>query len=319
MNSVTEQHRRITAKLKRELGPELCALLDDPTVTDIMLNPNGKLWVGRLGKQDEEIGSMSASQAESLMGTIAASLDREINAENPLLDCELPLDGSRFAALLPPIVAGPMFCIRKKAIRVFTLKNYVEQGIMTEVQREVIESAVVEKENILIVGGTGTGKTTLTNAVINHITDVCPKDRLVILEDTWELQCTSKNVGQLRSSDQVSMTTLLKKTLRLNPDRIVVGEVRDGAALDLLDAWNTGHPGGVATLHANSAGSIFTRLERLVSLASQAPMQGLIVEAVDLVIYIEKHASSRRIKEIFRVMGHDGQKYLTESIGETNV
>jgi P-type conjugative transfer ATPase TrbB len=315
MNYELEEESRVTAKLKSELGPEVGALLDDPLVTDIMLNPDGRLWVAKLGEEKKEFGTMSADRAESLMGTVAAYLDKEINKENPILDAELPFNGSRFAAALPPIVAGPTFCIRKKAIRVFSLADYVEQGIMTEAQREAISEAVIEKENILIVGGTGTGKTTLANAVIRHIAEVSPKERIVILEDTWELQCAAADKVQMRSSDNVSMTMLLKRALRFNFDRIVVGEVRDGAALDLLDSWNTGHPGGVATLHANSARSIFTRLERLVSLASTAPMQGLIVEAVNLIIYIQKHDGGRRIKEIYRVTGHDGKNYLTESIG----
>ena len=315
MNHETEQQRRMTAMFKRGLGPDICLLLADPEVTDIILTSEGRLWVGRLGQKYKEFGVMAALQAESLMGHVATSLNRVINAKNPLLDCELPFDGSRFSAALPPVVKAPMFCIRKRAIKVFTLNNYVEQGSMTEEQKKAIEVAVYDKENILIVGGTGTGKTTLANAVLNQIVDVFPDDRIIILEDTQELQCTAKHKEFMRSSDEISMTTLLKKTLRINPDRIVVSEVRDGAALDLLDAWNTGHPGGVATLHANSARSIFTRLERLVSLASQAPMQRLIVEAVNLIVYIEKYADGRRIKEIYRVIGHDGKDYITESIG----
>lgn len=314
-----EYQRRINEKLTRELGPALCGLLEDPAVIEIMLNPNGELWVERLGQPMQLSGHMATSTAESLMNTIAATLKEELTARNPILECELPLDGSRFEALIPPVVEGPTFTIRKKAIMVFTLENYVAEGTMTAAQRAAIEAAVRNRKNVLIVGGTGSGKTTLTNAVINYIVNVCPDDRLVILEDTRELQCTAKNAVLMRSVDQADMTRLLKATMRLRPDRILVGEVRDGAAHALLKAWNTGHPGGVATLHANSAAAGLIRMEQLVAEATHAPMQSLIAEAVDLIVSIEKHAGSRRIKEVLQVKGHDGKGYATQSTGEINV
>ena len=201
---------------------------------------------------------------------------------------------------------------------VFTLKDYAEKGIMTASQRTAIEAAALNRKNILIVGGTGTGKTTLTNSVINYMVDVCPDDRFVIMEDTRELQCTAKNAVLMRSVDQADMTRLLKTTMRLRPDRILVGEVRDGAALALLKAWNTGHPGGVATLHANSGAAGLIRMEQLVAEASPAPMQSLIGEAVDLIVSIERCAGGRRINEVLHVEGYDGQRYITQSIGGSN-
>jgi type IV secretion system protein TrbB len=320
--SVSNQEKsklRVIEKIKREFGPDLCELLNDPTVIEIMLNQDGRLWVERLGEDMEIFGHMAASQAESLIGTVAAFLDTEITADNPILECEFPLDGSRFEALLPPVVSGPIFTIRKKAVMVFTLKDYVDQGVMTEAQREVIESAVREKKNILIFGGTGSGKTTLTNAVISYMTEACPDERQVIIEDTLELQCTAKNTVQLRTVEHVSMARLLKATMRLRPDRILIGEVRDGAALDLLKAWNTGHPGGVATAHANSARDGFMRVEDMVGEATLAPKHRLIAAAVDLIVFIEKRAGGRYIKEILRVLGHDGQDYSTEKVGGDDV
>lgn len=311
----TEHDRRINEKLRRELGPVVCDLLEDKTVIEIMLNPDGRLWVERLGVEMEVVGTMPASQAESLMGTVASTLNTQITAQNPILECELPLDGSRFEALIPPVVSAPAFTIRKKAVKVFTLENYVTSEIMTPEQCGAIMNAVKSCRNILVVGGTGTGKTTLTNAIINYMAEVAPHDRIAIIEDTGELQCSAENAVLMRAVDHVDMTRLLKATMRLRPDRILVGEVRDGAALALLKAWNTGHPGGAATVHANSAPAGLIRMEQLVAEATQAPMQALIAEAVDLIVSIEKTANGgRRIKEVVTVTGHDGTNYVTEPI-----
>lgn len=309
-----EHERRIAEKLRRELGPQICGWLEDSSVIEILLNPDGKLWVERLGAPMALQGVLSASRAESLMATVASTLRTQITAQNPILECELPLDGSRFEALLPPVVAQPTFSIRKRAVRVFTLADYVASGVMTAAQSTLIEAAVRQRHNLLIVGGTGSGKTTLTNAIIADLAQACPQDRLAILEDTGELQCTAQNTVTLRAVDHVDMTRLLKATLRLRPDRILVGEVRDGAALALLKAWNTGHPGGIATLHANSAPAGLIRMQQLVAEATPTPMQALITEAVDLVIAIEKTAEGRRIKEIVRVVGHDGSQFLTQPL-----
>lgn len=335
----TEHDKRIAEKLRRELGPQVCEWLEDPTVAEIMLNPDGSLWVEFLGGGMERMGTMPKAQAESLMGTVASSLRRNINAENPILECELPLDGSRFEALVPPVVEAPTFTIRRKAIKVFTLDEYVSSGIMTQAQCDVIKLAVRKRKNILVVGGTGTGKTTLTNAIIAYITEVHPQHRVVIIEDTRELQSNSPNVVPLRAVEFVDQTRLLKATMRLRPDRILVGECRDGSALALLKAWNTGHPGGVATIHANvngggnddddwfglvgfestvenenSATAGLIRMEQLVAEATQSPMQALIGEAVDLIVAIEKTATSRRINDVIAVRGYDGTKYVTQSI-----
>lgn len=309
-----EYDRRIHEKLRRELGPLVCSLLEDPKVQEIMLNPDGQLWVDRHGEPMTAAGNMSAAQAESLMGTVASTLKTQITAANPILECELPLDGSRFEALIPPLVAAPTFTIRRKASSIFTLDQYVASGIMTPEQCATLKEGIKNKKNILVVGGTSSGKTTLTNAIIDHMPVCSPHDRIVIIEDTGELQSSAKNVVQLRAVDHVNMTRLLKATLRLRPDRILVGEVRDGAALALLKAWNTGHPGGAATVHANSADAGLVRLEQLVSEATEAPMHKLIAEAVDYVVMIERTESSRRIKEIVEVNGHDGVNYLTTSI-----
>lgn len=312
-----ESTKRIREKLSREMGSVL-TLLRDPRVIEIILNSDGEVWVERLGETMEFFENMPRSQADSLLRTVASSVEVILNDSNPILECEFPLDGSRFEALVPPIVSAPIFSIRKKASCVFTLDDYVSQGIMTAAQKYAIEDAVDEKKNILIVGGTGSGKTTLTNSVIHEIAKSCPNDRMIILEDTCELQCAKKNTEFLRSNVKTSMSDLLKATLRLRPDRILVGEVRDGAALALLKAWNTGHPGGVATIHANSAYAGLIRLEQLISEVTQSPMASLIGEAVNMVVYIEKHKGSRRIGEILYVKGHNGSGYKTQSLGESD-
>lgn len=315
-----EHRRRIEEKLRRELGPVIGALLNDPAVIEIMLNPDGTLWVERFGASMEPVGHLGAAAALSLMGTVASTLDTSITALNPILECELPLDKSRFEALIPPVVSAPAFTIRKKALRVFTLDDYVSSRIMTPAQCAAIRAAVASRLNILVVGGTGSGKTTLTNAIIHEMSQACPNDRLTIIEDTGELQCAARNVVTLRAVDHVDMTRLLKATMRLRPDRIVVGEVRDGAALALLKAWNTGHPGGAATVHANSARAGLVRLEQLVAEASQAPMQSLIAEAIDLIVAIAKAPrAGRRISEIVTVEGYGGGAYLTTQLeGQDN-
>lgn len=312
---------RVTDMLRWQFGPDICTLFEDDSVIEIMLNPDGKLWVERLGKDMEEAGTMSPSKAESLMGTLASLQKDVLTDKNPSISCELPREfaGARFQGDIPPVVEAPSFNIRKKAIAIFTLQEYVDKGIMTQRQREVIEAAVRNKKNILIAGGTGSGKTTLTNAVIKYVSDACPQDRLIILEDTRELQCTAKNYVKLLVTPERSMAALLQETLRKRPDRILVGEVRNGAALDLLMAWNTGHPGGVCTGHANSAYDSLIRIEQLVAMVSPGPMQTTIGSAVNLIVFIEKCAGSRKVTEILEVEGHDGLRYITRSTGEKNV
>jgi len=307
-----ELQRRLTEKLRRELGSLICGFLADPDVIEIMLNPDGQLWVDRLGGDMERVGTMTAMQAESLMGTVAASLRTTITRETPYLECELPLDGSRFEALIPPIVSAPTFTIRRKATKVFTLADYVSSGIMTTRQRTAIERAVLERQNILVVGGTTTGKTTLTNAILRAIAEASPNHRLVVIEDTAELQCTIENHVMLRTSLNVDQLMLLKFTMRLRPDRICLGEARGPEALALLKAWNTGHPGGVCTVHANNARAGVIRLEQLIAEATPAPMGTLIGEAVNVIVSIAKTAEGRRVKEVLSVKGFRDGDYLFE-------
>jgi type IV secretion system protein VirB11 len=306
-------HPRLVRKLQEALGDQLCFALDDSTVVEIMLNPDGKLFIERLGHGIAPAGELSAAAAEMVIGTVAHALQSEVDTEQPIISGELPIGGHRFEGLLPPVVARPAFTIRRRASRLVPLDEYVRTGVMSECQAGTICSAARSKLNIIISGGTGSGKTTLANAVIEEIVKSAPDDRLVILEDTAEIQCAAENAVFLHTSDHIDMARLLKSTMRLRPDRIVVGEVRDGAALTLLKAWNTGHPGGVATIHSNTAMSALRRLEQLTAEASQQPMQEVIGEAVDLIISIERTARGRRVRDVIQVERYINGHYEIES------
>lgn len=308
-----EQARRLAEALRRQLGPLGCRVLQEPGVFELMLNPDGRLWEDRHGSGMAPIGRMAASAAESFIGTVAAALRSTVTRESPILECELPAEapffGGRFEAVIPPAVVSPIFAIRLKASQVFSLAHYVEQGVMTPEQRALIERAVWHRQNILVVGGTTSGKTTLTNAILAHMADTSPEHRLVIIEDTAELRCSAENAVALRATDTVDMRRLLKATMRLRPDRIIVGEVRGGEALDLLKAWNTGHPGGVCTVHANTARAGLVRLEQLIAEVSVTPMHALIAEAVDLIVSIARTPQGRRVHEVVKVHGHETGAY----------
>ena len=305
-------HPRLVRKLQDALGDQLCVALEDATVVEIMLNPDGRLFIERLGHGVARAGAMTPAAAEVVIGSVAHALQSEADDERPIISGELPIGGHRFEGLLPPIVSGPAFTIRRRASRLIPLDDYVKSRVMTEAQASAIRSAIDSRMNIVISGGTGSGKTTLANAIIGEIVASAPDDRMVILEDTTELQCAAENAVSLHTSDTVDMARLLKSTMRLRPDRIIVGEVRDGAALTLLKAWNTGHPGGVTTIHSNTAMSALRRLEQLTAEASQQPMQEVIGEAVDLVVSIERTGKGRRVREVIHIEGYRNSHYQTE-------
>ena len=306
-------HPRLIRKLEEALGDHLCAALGDANVVEIMLNPDGKLFIERLGNGMTPAGEMPPSTAEIIIGSIAHALQSEVDQDRPIISGELPIGGHRFEGLLPPVVARPSFTIRRRTSRLIRLEDYVRSMVMTERHASAIRHAISSRLNIVISGGTGSGKTTLANAVLAEIVEIAPDDRIVILEDTAEIQCAAENAVALHTSDRIDMARLLKSTMRLRPDRIVVGEVRDGAALTLLKAWNTGHPGGVTTIHSNTALSALRRLEQLTAEISPQPMREVIGEAVDLVISIERTPKGRRIRDMVRVEGFTGTQYETQN------
>ncbi len=309
-------HPRLVRKLQEALGDQICVALDDTSVVEIMLNPDGRLFIERLGHGIAAVGEMSSAAAEIVIGSVAHALQSQADDEQPIISGELPIGGHRFEGLLPPIVSRPTFTIRRRASRLIPLDDYVSSKVMTVRQAEIVRNAIESRLNILISGGTGSGKTTLANAVIAEIVEAAPEDRIVILEDTAEIRCVAENAVALHTSDTVDMARLLKSTMRLRPDRIIVGEVRDGAALTLLKAWNTGHPGGITTIHSNSAMSALRRLEQLTAEVSQQPMREVIGEAVDLIVSIERIGRGRRVRDVVHVESFNGSRYETETCAQ---
>jgi type IV secretion system protein TrbB len=291
--------------LRFNLGPLVLEALEDPDVIEILLNDDGMLWLDSFGKGMTCRGQMDVDRAAGIIRLVASMLDTVVDKDSPVVEGELPLDGSRFEGLFPPVVARPSFTIRKKASRVFSLDQYVHDEVMPESVRQLLIEAIKLRRNILVVGGTGSGKTTLTNAILAALAEENPDDRVIIIEDTNELQCVIRNKVMLHTTQTTSMRDLLKATMRLRPDRIIVGEVRGGEALDLLKAWNTGHPGGVCTVHANDAYGGLVRLEQLIAEVSQSPMPTLIKEAVHLIVFIKRTRQGRKVTEVAAVAGLD--------------
>jgi type IV secretion system protein VirB11 len=303
--------------LRTALGPSIAAWLEDPIIVEVMLNPDGRLWVDRLSGGLSDTGeSLAAADGERIVRLVAHHVGAEVHSANPRVSAELPETGERFEGLLPPVVAAPAFAIRKPAVAVFTLADYVAAGIMAEVQAEALCEAVRQRRNILVAGGTSTGKTTLTNALLAEVAKTT--DRIVLIEDTRELQCSSPNVVALRTKDGVaSLSDLVRSSLRLRPDRIPIGEVRGAEALDLLKAWGTGHPGGVGTIHAGTALGALRRLEQLIQEAVVTVPRALIAETIDVIAVLSGRGSDRRLAELARVEGltSDGD-YLIRPEGD---
>ncbi len=295
--------------LRTAMGPAIARALQDPEIVEVLLNPDGSLWVDRLGSGRSPTGvSVTPADAERIIRLVAAHVRAEVHAGMPILSAELPETGERFEGVLPPVVRAPSFAIRKRALGLIKLDAYVADGILTAEQAEFLRQAVRDRQNILVAGGTSTGKTTLANALLDEVATT--GDRVIILEDTVELQCVADDHVPLRTRrGVVSMSELVRSTLRLRPDRVVVGEVRGPEALDLLKVWGTGHPGGIATIHAGSAQGALTRLEQLILEVAVTPPRALVAEAVNVIVFIAGRGRARRVQEIVRVTGFHAQGY----------
>ena len=292
--TATSLDRRIQM-LRTAMGPLIAAALEDPDVVEIMLNPDRTLWIDRLSSAVHRWAWLSEADGERIIRLVAAHVGAEVHRGQPLLTAELPETGERFEGILPPAAPGPAFALRKRAVGVIPLSRYIEDGMMTAAQAGLLVRAVRERQNILIAGGTSTGKTTLANALLAEI--AATGDRVLVLEDTVELQCAARDHVPLRTRQGVvSMTELVRSSMRLRPDRVVVGEVRGAEALDLIKVWGTGHPGGIATIHAGSALGALLRLEQLILEVAVNPPRALIAEAVNVVIHIAGRGRKRRIE-----------------------
>jgi P-type conjugative transfer ATPase TrbB len=311
---------RRRAMMKTAFGPAIAEALSDPQVVEVMVNPDGRLWIDRLDTGRSDTGTvLQWSEAERIIRLVASHIRLEVHDRSPIVSAELPDTGERFEGLIPPVAPAPCFSIRKPAKRVHRLADYVDQLIMPPLVADILKEAVLAKANILVVGGTSSGKTTLVNALLAEVADT--NDRVVILEDTRELNCAAEDCVTLRTKPGlVSLADLVRSTMRLRPDRIIVGEVRGAEALDMLKAWNTGHPGGLATVHANSARGALYRIEQLVQESVVTVPRRLIAEAIDLLVFLEGRGASRKVTEIARVEGLtlDGDYQLTPTFSATN-
>lgn len=301
--AIAQSRRR--QMLRTAFGPTIAAALADPTVIEVMVNPDGKLWIDRatVGRQDtgERIGS---AEAERIIRLVAAHVRREVHDKAPIVSAELPESGERFEGVMPPVSPAPCFAVRKPAEILYRLNDYVAAHIMSAPQAAALSAAVRDRKNILVVGGTSSGKTTLVNALLAEVTVL--NERVVILEDTRELKCAAADCVALRTKPGVAtLADLVRSTLRLRPDRIIVGEVRGPEALDMLKAWNTGHPGGITTVHANSAEAGLYRLEQLVQEAVVTVPRELFVEAIDVVVFLKGRGSARRVETVAELSGLD--------------
>lgn len=305
----------INKLLDISFGPLIIEYLRDPDITEIMKNDDGKLFATSFKRGDFYIGDMDAETAWGIVTLVASHVNKEVTYADPIVSAELPENGYRFEGNIPPVSATSTFNIRKHSVLDLTLENYVENEMMTQQQAETIKEAVEEHKNILVVGGTNSGKTTLCNAILNEISKY--NERIIILQDTNELQCTCENRLFLRSTKHTSIKDLLVSTLRRTPKRIVVGEVRTGeVAQDLVDAWNTGHGGGVSTIHANDGLSGLTRLSNLISRISKSSLKEDIGDAIDLVIDIQIRGVYRKVQGVIKVKGYDKkeEKFIFEKI-----
>lgn len=298
--------------LRHALGPTVLAALEEPAVVEILANPDGRLVLDRSGEGRQDTGqSLSPEARERAIKLIADYVGETVAREDPRLSGVLPGTGERFQGLLPPIVAAPAFSIRKRPAVIWGLADYVRDGVMTEPQADALRQAAAERRNILISGGTGSGKTTLANAVLAE--PAFAGDRVFLIEDTPELQCSAWDVVAVltrRAPVAIGVADLVRDSLRMRPDRIVVGEMRDGAAaLETLKSWNTGHPGGLSTIHANSAGDVLRRVEDLLTEVVARPPRRAIAEAVDRIVHIRRTAEGRRVEAVLGVEGLEADRY----------
>ncbi|KCZ48491.1 P-type conjugative transfer ATPase TrbB [Hyphomonas sp. CY54-11-8] len=306
----TETSNRRQTMLRSACRGAVRAALEANDVIEILANADGSVWIERAGIGIvREAETLDCDARERIIRLVASSIGERCDRSSPIISAELPGSGERFEGLLPPVSEAPCFAIRKAAATPFILQDYVDQGALAPAIADALRRHLADRSNILIAGGTSSGKTTFTNALLAET--ALANDRVVILEDTRELTCAAVNAVSLRTHrNSVTLTQLVRSTMRLRPDRIVVGEVRGPEALDLLKAWNTGHPGGITTLHANSAEAALDRLEQLAGEAVNLPPRKLIAEAIDVVIFMARRDGARRVEEALRVTGVNDDNYV---------
>lgn len=326
LEKYNESDFRLYEKLHRVLGSQILDLLQDKTVNEIMLNPDGTLWLDSHCDGQLQVGNLTQAQGYSILSAVAGMHELVVSQNNPRVEATLPIYremcGERFTGQIPPIVAAPCFTIRKKSELIFTLSDYVKTNRLTQTQSKVLSDLVIERKNILVCGGPGSGKTTVTNALIAEAVKQNDQQQLqqrfLILEDTPELQCRAPNKIEMLTSatSNITMTDLLRLGMRMRPDRILVGEVRGGEALDMLKAWNTGCPGGICTVHANGAEEAVQRILDL-SLESgiKTPPISLVLHTLDAIVSVTRKNNEKGfIDEIVLLKGYENDQFTFEKV-----
>lgn len=307
---------RVVDLLRDSLGA--CGvLLEDPQVVEIMANNDGVVWVERAGQTQcvRTTYTLSVQQRLNIIRVLAGRMELVCNALTPRLSTILPETGERFQGFVPPVVAAPVFAIRRPALRVFTLEDYVGDGIMTAAQAALLRGFVENHRTVFIGGSTGTGKSTLANALLAVMAEM--GERIVTIEDTPELQCPAPNTVRLYTRPGVvTMQDLVQDTLRLRPDRIIVGEVRGVEAVDLLEAMGTGHPGGLCTVHAGSAMGVLPRLEQLVRRANipQDVARDMIGMAQPVIAYLARTPTGRLLHSMVTLEAYRSGEYVVDMV-----
>ena len=286
-----------------------CAALDDDDIEEIYINPDMVVRCVSHSRGRTRMAHLVAPHAvEQFLRAVATQSGTDIGAEQPSLAAALPqsFGKCRIQGFLPPLSEGPALIVRKPPNRLIPLAEYVDQGVLSAYGHSLIRKMVARRLNVIVAGPTASGKTTLCNAILGEISTQFPDDRLVVLEDTPELRVTGRDHLRLQTTARVAMRDLVKYSLRCTPNRIIIGEVRDGAARDLLDAWVTGHPGGCGTVHGEDSLRALDRLARLASEgAGGAEQRHMVAQAVHYVVYIAGAGRHRKVREIARLEGMD--------------
>jgi len=326
-----DDRERLGAEIADDIfgyGP-LERLLADPSVSEIMVNGPKDIWIERAGRLSQTpLTFTDASHLRRIITKMVGQIGRRIDESSPLVDARLP-DGSRVNAIIPPLsLSGPLLTIRKFAQNRFALSELIDIGTLSNESAEFLENCIRAQLNILVSGGTGTGKTTFLNALSATIPD---SDRIVTIEDAAELQLAQRHVIRLESrpkniegEGEITIRDLVRNALRMRPDRIIVGEVRGAEALDMLQAMNTGHEGSLSTVHANSPRDALNRLETMVLMAGyELPLRAIrshVSSALELVIQLDRlDDGSRRIVEISEVQRMEGEVITLQKLFEFKI
>jgi type IV secretion system protein VirB11 len=303
--AAVESRSRRHAALRTAIAP-LVPFLDDESVVEIMLNADGRVWIERAGIGMSVSGAtMGPDDALRMLRVVATEMNVELSDRSPSLAGKLPIWGARVQASIPPVVEAPVFALRKPAKLVIALDRYVERMILSPAEADALRGAIRERANVLVGGGTGSGKTTFANALLREMADA--DDRIYLVEDIPELQCAAPNRVQVLVQPPVyTWNRAIMDAMRFRPDRIIVGEVRDGSALEMLKAWNTGHPGGIGTIHANDTAAMLERVCQLIEEVVPTAPRLFVAQTINVCVHLRRdprHPAGRSLSGIDRVLG----------------